>query len=157
MDVLGAFLADRCVKGSTLKVPVGDLHRAYAAWCDEHGEEALTKRDLGIELSERGFTDQREKNVRYRVGLDLVTRVTDDDAAFDKTPDHNPHEGTYLKPASPPSPTSPVGSGDAVASGSSLEPVRKPMPSCPLCGGYALYKELDGRLTCQTCNPGEVN
>ena len=28
------------------------------------------------------------------------------------------------------------------------------MPSCPTCGGYALYREKDGRVTCQTCVPG---
>jgi hypothetical protein len=30
-------------------------------------------------------------------------------------------------------------------------PVANKMPSCPACGSFALYRDRDGKLTCQTC------
>lgn len=29
--------------------------------------------------------------------------------------------------------------------------VHRTLPSCPKCGSFVLYREKDGRLTCQTC------
>jgi putative DNA primase/helicase len=107
MDVLGAFLAECCHENPALTVPVRDLYQAYACWCDENGEQPLKKRDLGIQLSERGFAPYRDKRVRFRIGLALMTRVTQDDADSGKTPDKNAHERIYPNSASPPSSLSP--------------------------------------------------
>lgn len=37
------------------------------------------------------------------------------------------------------------------ATHSTLSPTRI-LPACPKCGSFALYREKDGRLTCQTCS-----
>jgi hypothetical protein len=34
-------------------------------------------------------------------------------------------------------------------------PATRTLPSCPKCGSFALYREKDGTLTCQTCEDKE--
>jgi putative DNA primase/helicase len=114
MDELGAFLAECCVEKPSAKVPVSDLYKAYTTWCDENGVQPLSKRALGIQLTDRGFVPDRDKNARLRVGLGLMTQMTHDDAISGKLPDSHPQEGLFPKPMSPASSTSPNAVTDSV-------------------------------------------
>ncbi len=58
-DVLGAFLADRCVVTPGGWVASDQLFAAYKRWCEETGEHPVSQRALGLALGERGFTDTR--------------------------------------------------------------------------------------------------
>jgi putative DNA primase/helicase len=75
MDVLGDFLADRCLRGERLQVGKDELYRAYQEWCEDAGERSETKRKLGMLLKERGFGDGRnsERTKRIWKGIGLST------------------------------------------------------------------------------------
>ncbi len=72
-DRLGAFLEDACEQAPHYTVPVGTLYEAYAAWCAEHGEEALGKTAFGNRLREAGKTSKKtgHENVTTWFGLRL--------------------------------------------------------------------------------------
>jgi putative DNA primase/helicase len=106
MDHVGAFIADRCVQDITMKISVGELYGAYINWCEENGEQALKKRDFGLQLSERGFAASRIGKARFRHGLRLVTQVTQHDADSTKPAHEAAQQGICRKPTSHSSPTS---------------------------------------------------
>lgn len=54
-DVLGQFLADRCVRDPAAQVYLKDLHQDYVQWCDANGERPMIHRLLSGELRGRGF------------------------------------------------------------------------------------------------------
>jgi putative DNA primase/helicase len=64
MDILGAFLADRCVQFPYAQVTAEHLYRAYTDWCDENGERPITQRRLGMSLTERGFDRAKSTTTR---------------------------------------------------------------------------------------------
>lgn len=68
-DVLAGFITDCCLTGPDEKVTVNALYTAYANWCKDSGEKAMSKKALGIRLEERGFASDREHRVRYRYGI----------------------------------------------------------------------------------------
>lgn len=71
-DVLATFLAECCVVTPEAWAKFADLYDAYAAWCEESGETAETKRRFGNRLAERGFAPlSGAKNVAIRRGLAL--------------------------------------------------------------------------------------
>ena len=43
-------------------------------------------------------------------------------------------------------------SGCVPESSATLRQAVEDLPSCPACGSYALYRQKDGRQSCQTCN-----
>ena len=55
MDVLAAFLAEKCVVAKSAWCPATPLYQAYKAWCEESGETPETQRRFGARLTERGF------------------------------------------------------------------------------------------------------
>jgi putative DNA primase/helicase len=65
-DVLGQFLADRCLVDPGCWVASAALFAAYRTWCEATGEHAMTQRALGLALRERGFRDSREGKARTR-------------------------------------------------------------------------------------------
>jgi P4 family phage/plasmid primase-like protien len=65
-DVLGAFLADRCVISDAAWVSSAALYAAYCAWADATGETAMKQRALGLALAQRGFEDARTGKSRTR-------------------------------------------------------------------------------------------
>ncbi len=65
-DVIGAFLADRCVIAPGVFVTSADLYRSYRAWAEGAGEDMLTKRALGLVLRDRGFDAERAGKDRNR-------------------------------------------------------------------------------------------
>lgn len=91
MDVLGAFLAERCVIGRDERVSAADLYDSYADWCRATGERwSLTKKALGTKLGERGFTSKKIGGrhvwfgVRGRSAADGVTAPFGDEDRVDR-------------------------------------------------------------------------
>ncbi|MBI5119032.1 hypothetical protein HZA56_21415 [Candidatus Poribacteria bacterium] len=69
MDVLGAFLTDRCVLNPQARTKSADLYLTYAEWCETHDERPICPRLLGMRLKERGFKDERTRF--HRIWIDL--------------------------------------------------------------------------------------
>ena len=82
MDVVGRFISERCIPKAGIKTPVSKLYGEYVTWCEENGEEPLKKGDFGHQVGAHGFSDDRDGRTRYRVGIGLVTDVTNYDADF---------------------------------------------------------------------------
>lgn len=79
MDVLGDFLAERCVTHSRAEVGAGALYDAYKGWCDETGEEPVTQKAFGSELKDRGYDNSGrisggpEKGKKKWAGIGLLS------------------------------------------------------------------------------------
>lgn len=59
MDVLGTFISEICILGNDKSVTAKDLYEQYSIWCTDFGERAMSQRQLGIRLKERGFHMRR--------------------------------------------------------------------------------------------------
>jgi putative DNA primase/helicase len=71
-DVLGAFIADRCLTGADLSAPAGPLFAAWKEWADAHGENAGTSTSFGRVLTEAGYVaDRAPSGRRIRKGIAL--------------------------------------------------------------------------------------
>lgn len=55
-DILGHFLAERCVVGPTTSARAGELYAEYAQWAEAGGVRALSNPKFAIALAERGFS-----------------------------------------------------------------------------------------------------
>lgn len=69
-DVLGAFLADRCVQIQGARVKSGKLYGAYLEWCQASGESPRNLRQFGASLTERGIK-RFTNNGTWYADLDL--------------------------------------------------------------------------------------
>jgi putative DNA primase/helicase len=70
MDVLAAFIEDRCVIHPNASAGATPLYRAYKDWCEEAGEDRLTQTKFGRRLKERGFRNEKAQTVTwYGIGL----------------------------------------------------------------------------------------
>jgi putative DNA primase/helicase len=78
MDVLGQFIAERCVLEDEARVSSGDLYGAYGAWCEQTGERPMAQRTFGLRLTERGVEPGRTRAARGWLGIRLRT-LTDPD------------------------------------------------------------------------------
>lgn len=65
MDVLGGFISERCVARPGAEVTSADLYSAYTAWAEANGERPVTRRKMGLRLSERGFERRRTTGGRH--------------------------------------------------------------------------------------------
>ncbi len=74
MDVLGAFIADRCYVREDAWTPALQLFQAWEEWCHETGEEPGTLTKFGRSLTERGFVSEPRggKKSRIRSGIGLL-------------------------------------------------------------------------------------
>ena len=54
MDILGDFVAQRCVQNPLASTPVADSYRDYEAWCAATAERPVTKRTFVSRMRERG-------------------------------------------------------------------------------------------------------
>jgi putative DNA primase/helicase len=76
-DVLGKFIEDRCVVGSTAITKATPLYQAYRQWCDETGETAVRQVAFGQGLAERGFESGknpvRDNRVNIWRGIGLLS------------------------------------------------------------------------------------
>lgn len=55
MDVLAAFIDERCVVHENATTTARALYDAYTSWCDEYRERPEKQRSFGLRLTERGF------------------------------------------------------------------------------------------------------
>lgn len=105
MDVLAAFLEDRCVTTPDAWARFSDLYESYQEWCEGSGEKAETKRRFGNQLKERGFEpDRGAGNAPIRRGLGLRD---------DRRPD--PDGGSRVTPSPESYPTAAEGNPDSYA------------------------------------------
>lgn len=80
-DVIGEFLAERCVVEDTARASVSEIYTAYGGWCENSGERSVAKNVFSGRLTERGFESYRTERARWWIGLRL-RRDTDDDMAL---------------------------------------------------------------------------
>ncbi len=75
MDLIGAFLSERCTLDPGASVGATDLYRAYCAWCEQGKEHPESQQRFGEALSERGYRVERHRvtNRKIRVGLRLLS------------------------------------------------------------------------------------
>jgi putative DNA primase/helicase len=76
MDVLGAFIAERCRVEPTLGSRASALYEAYTAWSQRAGERPLSKRSFGLRLGERGFQAEKVNGDRWWIGLEIAAEGT---------------------------------------------------------------------------------
>jgi putative DNA primase/helicase len=70
MDVLAAFLSDRCVEHPRASVGATPLYNAYKDWCEQSGEAWLSQRKFGTRLGERGFAKDKSGTITWHgIGL----------------------------------------------------------------------------------------
>ncbi len=94
MDVLGAFLADRCTIDPQARIAAKTLYADYQRWCEETGEKPLSQIAVGKQLAERGFTPARSGKGRGRgwIGLGLLSE-TDDEGLSAERSQQDSHAG----------------------------------------------------------------
>lgn len=72
-DILGGFLGECCELGPRFTVAVGALYERYTSWCNEAGEEPVSKTKFGNLLRQRGIgqTQIGVERTRKWVGIRL--------------------------------------------------------------------------------------
>ena len=71
MDVIGNFLKERCIVKEGASIRIRELFKAYADWCDENNEHAVSERFFSLRLKEMGFEQSRTAEARYWTELGL--------------------------------------------------------------------------------------
>ena len=71
MDVIGNFMKERCIQKKEVSIRIRELYKAYADWCDDNKEHAVSERFFTMRLKEMGFEQARTAEARYWVGLGL--------------------------------------------------------------------------------------
>jgi putative DNA primase/helicase len=71
-DMVAAFLTDACTTEPAATVSKNELFGAYARWCAEMGETALTKNELRERLIERGIKEAKSGSARLWRGIGLL-------------------------------------------------------------------------------------
>lgn len=84
MDILGAFIAERCVIESAATVRAGELHKAYQHWCEEVRHSPMSLKRFGLAISERGFAKDEDKRGVYYLGIGLSVDSADSDGPFSR-------------------------------------------------------------------------
>jgi putative DNA primase/helicase len=73
MDVLGDFIAERCILDPGADATAAELYKSYTSWAEENGEKRpLTQRAFGMSLTERGFERGKgtgNKGIRLGIGV----------------------------------------------------------------------------------------
>ncbi len=74
-DIIGDFIAEKCVKGKDKKIPVKELYSTYLKWCEENSEKfPLKKKTFSATLLERGGIsrpDTKSNNAQTYFGIAL--------------------------------------------------------------------------------------
>lgn len=71
MDVLGEWLAERCVLGERESAGATDLYTSYQRWAESSGEHVMSQTALGRRLMERGFDRRRSASGQVWHGVSL--------------------------------------------------------------------------------------
>jgi len=91
MDIVGGFIADRCVIAGHARAECGALYAAYTGWCEENGEHAVSQRRFGQQLEERGFGRRRSAQGKWcRSGIGLLDEHDHSDPGAPPAPDDPP-------------------------------------------------------------------
>ena len=78
-DTIAAFISDCIETDPNSDVTSSKLYKAYTRWCEENGERPFSQRELGVRLTERGFTRGRATGgVRVWKGIKLTTQTQGD-------------------------------------------------------------------------------
>lgn len=72
-DTIGQFLDDRCTVGASAWLTAKEFRSAYEDWCKENGEQPMSQRTVGKQLTERGFHRSRSNGRKIWKGLSLQT------------------------------------------------------------------------------------
>jgi len=72
MDIIGNFLKDSCIQRQDMTIRIRELYKAYADWCDQNNEHAVSERILSMRLKEMGYQQSRTAEARYWVGIGLL-------------------------------------------------------------------------------------
>jgi putative DNA primase/helicase len=72
-DVLAQFIDECLVAEPESETSAADLYIAYRAWSERMGEYALSQKDLGLALKERGFQSNRSNKRRSWKGVRLLS------------------------------------------------------------------------------------
>jgi putative DNA primase/helicase len=70
-DVLGDFIAERCVVGPTYEVLVADLYRAYQDWAEHANEKVISKRAFGGRMTNRDEFERSKSSPWKYFGIGL--------------------------------------------------------------------------------------
>lgn len=76
MDIIGEFIAERCVLSPTAQAPASELYREYRSWCDEAGHHAVSSTRFGLALGERGFERRKPRTIVWH-GIGLQSDSSD--------------------------------------------------------------------------------
>ena len=69
-DILGAFLAERCVRGPSVQVRGGAFYSEYKRWCEEMGHYPISNRKFGETMKKRfDYYDDNRGVIYVGVGL----------------------------------------------------------------------------------------
>ena len=71
MDVIGNFINERCEQQTEFTIRIKELYKAFADWCDENNEHAVSERFFSLRLKEIGFQQTRTAEARFWVGVGL--------------------------------------------------------------------------------------
>jgi putative DNA primase/helicase len=71
MDTVGDFIRFLCDVDPKAEEPAKDLFASYKGWCEDNGEEPISKRALGMRLRDQGFRERRTASCRMWMGLKL--------------------------------------------------------------------------------------
>ena len=73
MDTVARFLDEECVFGND-ETTSKELNDAYGKWCKEHGEEAVSQKQLGTALKKRDLQNKRVAGQRGWKGIGLKVK-----------------------------------------------------------------------------------
>lgn len=76
MDVVGRFIAEKCVEQPYAKVKASVLYKAYQEWCDTNGEHCDSQRRFGMQLTERKYKNYTN-NGSWWEGIGLPATATE--------------------------------------------------------------------------------
>jgi putative DNA primase/helicase len=72
MDLIGDFIADRCIEDTDAKTPFGGLYEEYQMWSQKRNVDYLNPNSFATCLNERGFPPGKNKTLgRFRQGIRL--------------------------------------------------------------------------------------
>jgi putative DNA primase/helicase len=71
MDVIGNFLKECCTVKEGTTIRIRELFKAYACWCDDNNEHAVSERFFSLRLKEMGYEQGRTAEARFWSGLAL--------------------------------------------------------------------------------------
>lgn len=71
MDIVGHWIEENCLTGSTYETSNDDLYHDYEVWAKQNGHRPMSKNSLGRELGQKGFEPGKKAGVRTRRGIAL--------------------------------------------------------------------------------------